>query len=89
MGEEMTQQDVSARALSIARMIDRLGPGKYEISLIMPKSKTERWTIEITQRILGQPVTIRKELGHPLLDRTGSNMQQISSGEESSVSEDV
>lgn len=45
--------DVSRRALSIARMIDRLGPGNYTIHLRRPDNTSERWTIEIQQ-----PVTI-------------------------------
>lgn len=45
--------DVSRRALSIARMIDRLGPGNYTIHLKRPENGSERWTVEIVQ-----PVTI-------------------------------
>lgn len=45
--------DVSRRALSIARMIDRLGPGLYTIHLKRPENNSERWTIEILQ-----PVTV-------------------------------
>jgi len=45
--------DVSRRALSIARMIDRLGPGSYTINLRRPENSSERWTIEILQ-----PVTV-------------------------------
>lgn len=48
-----TNGDVSRRALSIARMIDRLGPGSYTINLKRPENASERWTIEILQ-----PVTI-------------------------------
>lgn len=46
--------DVSPRALSIARMIDRLQAGTFIIELIKPDSKTERWIICVKQ-----PVTIR------------------------------
>lgn len=49
-------QDVSRRALSLARMLDRLEPGKYNIALIKPTSKNERWAVEISQS-----VTIQKK----------------------------
>ena len=54
-----TQSDVSRRALSIARMIDRLPPGSYSISLKLPEHNTERWVVEVVQ-----PVTVvqRKEI---------------------------
>ncbi len=47
---------VSRRALSIARMIDRLPPGKYSILLIKGDGDGERWQIEIAQ-----PVTLQKK----------------------------
>lgn len=52
-------RDVSRRALSIARVVDRLGPGQFLISLKIPEHSTERWVIEITQ-----PVTVvqRREI---------------------------
>ena len=53
---------VSRRALSVARMIDRLTPGgKYTILLIKPEGESDRWIVEITQS-----VTIhKKELEAP------------------------
>lgn len=52
--------DVSRSALSVARMLDRLGPGKFTITLIKGEGNSERWQIEIAQ-----PVTIqKKELQH-------------------------
>ena len=48
--------DVSRRALSFARMVERLDPGKYTIALIKPTSKHERWAVEISQS-----VTIQKK----------------------------
>jgi len=45
--------DVSRQAATIARMIDRLGPGMYTIHLSLPGNSSERWTIEIVQ-----PVTV-------------------------------
>jgi len=50
---------VSKRALSIARMIDRLGSGKFNITLIKPEGENTRWDIEIAQ-----PVTIQKRELH-------------------------
>lgn len=54
-------QDVSRRALSLARILDRLDPGKFTISLIKPAGKHERWVIEISQSVTIQ----RKELAEP------------------------
>lgn len=48
--------DVSRRALSVARMIDRLGAGKFTITIIKGESGSERWQIEISQ-----PVTLQKK----------------------------
>lgn len=47
---------VSRRALSVARMIDRLAPGKYTVLLIKPEGESDRWIVEIAQ-----PVTIQKK----------------------------
>lgn len=43
--------DVSPRALSIARMIDRLEAGTYHIELVRPPSKTERWQVTVRQSV--------------------------------------
>ena len=51
--------DVSRRALSLARMVERLAPGKYNIALIKPTSKHERWAVEISQSVTIQ----KKEIG--------------------------
>jgi len=48
-----TNLDVSRKALSIARIIDRLPPGNYTIHLKRPENNAERWTVEVSQ-----PVTI-------------------------------
>ena len=48
--------DVSRSALSVARMLDRLGPGKFTITLIKGEGSSERWQVEIAQ-----PVTIQKK----------------------------
>jgi hypothetical protein len=48
---------VSPRALTIAKMIDRLPPGRYGIELFRPASPTERWEVTITQSTV---VTVRK-----------------------------
>jgi len=45
--------DVSRKALSIARIIDRLPAGNYTIHLKRPENPSERWTVEIHQ-----PVTV-------------------------------
>jgi hypothetical protein len=58
---------VSRRALSLARMIDRLGPGKFTITLIKPESENARWDVQIAQ-----PVTIlHKELEHHSMTTNG------------------
>jgi hypothetical protein len=52
-------QDVSRRALSLARMVERLEPGKYQITLIKPASKHDRWAVEISQSVTIQ----KKDIG--------------------------
>lgn len=49
------QSDTSQRARSLARLIDRLDPGTYNLEIIKPSCKTDNW-----QFALVQPVTIRK-----------------------------
>jgi hypothetical protein len=49
---------VSRRALSLARMIDRLESGKFVITLIKPEGEAERWAVEISQSVTLQ----KKEL---------------------------
>lgn len=39
--------DVSENALRVARILDRLYPGKHVIFLIQPERKGEAWRIEI------------------------------------------
>jgi len=41
--------DVSRRALSIARVIDRLPAGNFSIILLKPDIKTDNWRVEIRQ----------------------------------------
>ncbi len=52
------QNDVSRRALSVARMIDRLGPGKFNVLLIKPEGESDRWIVQIDQQVTLQ----KKEL---------------------------
>jgi hypothetical protein len=49
------QSDTSQRARSLARLIDRLEPGTYNLEITKPSCKTDNW-----QFALVQPVTIRK-----------------------------
>lgn len=56
MAANLLDVGVSRRALSIARMIDRLPPGKFNIVLIKADNEGERWQIQIDQ-----PVTLQKK----------------------------
>lgn len=56
MATNLLDVGVSRRALSIARMIDRLPPGKFNIVLVKADHEGERWQIEINQ-----PVTLQKK----------------------------
>lgn len=56
----MSTIDVSRRALSIARMIDRLPPGKFNLVLEKGLGEGERWQIEIAQAVTLQ----KKDLVH-------------------------
>lgn len=59
--------DISQRALSIARMIDRLEPGIYNIELVRPVSKTERWTVTVSQSVTVRRMSLEhKPLGSDL-----------------------
>lgn len=49
------QSDTSLRARSLARMIDRLEPGTYELQIVKPSEKHLAWSFELIQ-----PVIIRK-----------------------------
>ena len=60
----ISRTDVSRNALSVARMLDRLGTGKFTITLIKGEGSSERWQVEIAQ-----PVTIqKKELTQEVLE---------------------
>lgn len=60
------QPDSSQRARSLARIIDRLEPGVYTLTVTKPAEKTRPWYFE-----LAQPVTIRK--GALPKESTGEN----------------
>lgn len=47
--------DTSQRARSLARLIDRLEPGVYNLEIVKPSCKTDNWSFALVQ-----PVTIRK-----------------------------
>lgn len=47
---------VSSKALSIARIIDRLPPGSYIIRVVKPDDKAGSWPVEVMQ-----PVTLQKK----------------------------
>ena len=51
------QEDTSNRARSLARVIDRLPPGVYNLEISKPTEKNAPW-----QYSLIQPVTIRNGL---------------------------
>ena len=54
-GQSTNNQDISQRARSIARMLDRLESGSYCLEIIKPPEKGRPWSYNLTQ-----PVTIRK-----------------------------
>jgi hypothetical protein len=64
--------DVSRRALSIARMIDRLEPGKYTITVIKTDGESDRWQVEIAQ-----PVTIHKKDFHGSAGTAGAATSEV------------
>lgn len=41
--------DLSARVVQLARMIERLPPGNYEISLQKQELKAQDWNVEIVR----------------------------------------
>ena len=58
--------DVSNRALSLLRTIDRLAPGKYEINLVKPSNNREDWivSINISETIREVSIPARITLTH-------------------------
>lgn len=71
MATNLLDVGVSRRALSIARMIDRLPPGKFNIVLVKADHEGERWQIEINQ-----PVTLQKKelLQEPTSEKKGTEV---------------
>lgn len=59
MTEPTPVTDLSARAVSLAREIDRLPPGDYVIRLVKCEVRAQPWQAEITRE---QPVRVM-ELG--------------------------
>ena len=53
--------DLSQKAVSVARAIDRLPPGRYMVSIIKPNSKHERWEIAIDEISTVQKMTVPRE----------------------------
>lgn len=47
MPEVIHQNDVSQKALYIAKSIDRLPPGEYTIRISRPASKERGWSFEV------------------------------------------
>jgi hypothetical protein len=56
MSENQNTNGVSRNALAIARMVDRLPPGKFTIYLAKSEGESDRWIVEIAQ-----PVTLQKK----------------------------
>lgn len=55
--EVRSQADVSQRALSIARMIDRLGPGRHRIELTIDEYPGSPWELSVSQMTMVTKVT--------------------------------
>lgn len=48
--------DLSANVVSLARMLDRLPPGNYQVLLLKPEYRGQPWRVEIVQT---QTITAR------------------------------
>jgi hypothetical protein len=57
-----TTQDVSEAALKIARMLDRLYPGKYMLMITRPDEKGQDWRIEIFSSAKIQDRNVREQV---------------------------
>lgn len=42
-------QDLSPRVVELARAIDRLPPGQYEIQLQKPEVRAQEWSVEVVR----------------------------------------
>lgn len=49
--------DLSPNMVTLARMIDRLPPGNYQVVLLKPEYKGQPWRVEIAQT---QTITARE-----------------------------
>lgn len=54
--------DLSANVVSLARMLDRLPPGNYQVVLLKPDFKGQPWRVEIieTQTLATKEITAGK-----------------------------
>jgi hypothetical protein len=41
--------DISPRALSLARTVDRLRPGTYQLEIIIPEIRASAWQVEVVR----------------------------------------
>lgn len=69
MSSQNNHTDVSRSALSVARMLDRLGPGKFTITLIKGEGSSERWQVEIAQPVTIQKKELTQEDGNPVIQQ--------------------
>ena len=53
--------DLSPRVVQLARIIDRLGSGSYEIHLVKPEDRTAGWRVEVVQPVVLREVTLTKQ----------------------------
>lgn len=57
--------DLSARVVQLARAIDRLPPGKYEIEVEKPDVRAQDWDVKIVRTEQIQHLTLPKNIYRP------------------------
>jgi hypothetical protein len=72
----MAQADVSLKSLKIARAIDRLPPGEYNIALVKTTSKGQEWNVQISRVVqhLNIPAQIHETHDHELPEAHGAKL---------------
>jgi hypothetical protein len=53
-------QDISARVQELARIIDRLPPGKFEITIEKPEVRAADWRVDVVRLEKLQHITLPK-----------------------------
>lgn len=63
--------DLSPRVVQLARIIDRLPAGQFDIRLIKPEDKTTGWRVQVVQPVTIREATLTKQVPPPTENSNG------------------